>query len=68
MPHVIVKLHPGRSEDQKMRLTEAITKNVMEIAQCEEKTVSVAFEEVEPADWPGKSLPAGHPGKRGPAL
>jgi 4-oxalocrotonate tautomerase len=54
MPHVIVKLHPGRSEDQKMRLAEAITKNVMEIAQCEEKTVSVAFEEVEPADWPEK--------------
>ena len=54
MPHVIVKLYPGRSEDQKMRLAEAITRKVMEIAQCEEKTVSVAFEEVEPADWPEK--------------
>jgi phenylpyruvate tautomerase PptA (4-oxalocrotonate tautomerase family) len=54
MPHVIVKLHPGRSEDQKMQLAEAITRKVMEIAQCEEKTVSVAFEEVEPADWPEK--------------
>jgi 4-oxalocrotonate tautomerase len=54
MPHVIVKLYPGRSEEQKMRLAEAITRSVMEIAQSEEKSVSVAFEEVEPADWPEK--------------
>jgi 4-oxalocrotonate tautomerase len=54
MPHVIVKLYPGRSEEQKMRLAEAITKSVMEIAQSEEKSVSVAFEEVEPTDWPEK--------------
>ena len=54
MPHIIVKLYPGRSEAQKMRLAEAITRNVMEIAQWEEKSVSVAFEEVEPADWPEK--------------
>ena len=54
MPHVIVKLLPGRSEDQKMRLAEAIARDVMEIAQCEEKTVSVAFEEVEAAAWAEK--------------
>ena len=54
MPHITVKLYPGRSEDQKMRLAEAITQNVMEIAQSEEKSVSVSFEEVEPADWPEK--------------
>lgn len=54
MPHIIVKLYPGRSEDQKMRLAEAITKSVMEIAQSEEKSVSVAFEEIDPAEWPEK--------------
>jgi hypothetical protein len=29
MPHVIVKLWPGKSEKQKTRLTEAIVKDVM---------------------------------------
>jgi 4-oxalocrotonate tautomerase len=31
MPHVIVKLWPGKTEQQKNRLAEAITKNVMDI-------------------------------------
>jgi hypothetical protein len=31
MPHVIVKLWPGKSEQQKKNLAEAITKDVMEI-------------------------------------
>jgi len=31
MPHVIVKLWPGKSEHQKSRLAEAITKDVMDI-------------------------------------
>jgi 4-oxalocrotonate tautomerase len=54
MPHVIVKLHPGRSEEQKKQLAEAITKDVMEIAKCEEKVVFVAFEEVESKEWAEK--------------
>jgi 4-oxalocrotonate tautomerase family enzyme len=51
MPHVIVKLYPGRSEEQKKQLAREIVKNVVKIAKCEEKSVSVAFEEVEPEDW-----------------
>ena len=54
MPHVIVKLYPGRSEEQKIKLAEAITKDVMEIAKCEEKVVSVAFEEIPPEEWEEK--------------
>jgi 4-oxalocrotonate tautomerase len=54
MPHVIVKLHPGRSEEQKKQLAEAIAKNVMEIAKCEERVVSVAFEEIESHEWAEK--------------
>ena len=30
MPHVIVKLWPGKSEQQKNRLAEAIAKDIME--------------------------------------
>jgi 4-oxalocrotonate tautomerase len=54
MPHVIVKLYPGRSEEQKTRLAEAIVKDVMAIAKCEEEWVSVAMEEIKPEDWPEK--------------
>ena len=51
MPHVIIKLYPGRSDAQKKQLTEEIVKNVATIAKCEEKSISVAFEEVDPQDW-----------------
>lgn len=51
MPHVIVKLWPGKSEDQKQRLTDTITRGAMDILEYGEDAVSVAFEEVAPADW-----------------
>ena len=51
MPHVIVKLWPGKSEQQKTRLVEAVTKDVMEILHYGEESVSVAMEEVKPEDW-----------------
>jgi 4-oxalocrotonate tautomerase len=54
MPHIIVKLYPGRSEQQKNDLAEKITQDVVAIAKCEEKTVSVAFEEILPEDWAQK--------------
>jgi 4-oxalocrotonate tautomerase len=54
MPHIIVKLHPGRSEAQKKELAEAIAMDVMSIAACDEKAVSVAIEEIKPEDWPQK--------------
>jgi 4-oxalocrotonate tautomerase len=54
MPHIIVKLYPGRSEQQKNELAEKIAEDVVAIAKCEEKTVSVAFEEISPEDWPQK--------------
>lgn len=51
MPHVIVKLWPGKSEQQKTRLAEAITKNVMDILHYGAESVSVAMEEVKSGDW-----------------
>ena len=51
MPHVIVKLWPGKSEQQKSRLAEAIAKDVMEILRYGEESVSVALEEVKSRDW-----------------
>jgi 4-oxalocrotonate tautomerase len=54
MPHVIVKLWPGPSEQQKARLAEAITKDVVDILRLGEESVSVAAEEVEARDWAEK--------------
>jgi 4-oxalocrotonate tautomerase len=51
MPHVVVKLVPGKSEEQKARLAQAITKDVVSVLNEGEDAVSVAFEEVEPQDW-----------------
>ena len=54
MPHVIVKLYPGRTEEQKRRLADEIVRDVVDIAKCAETSVSVAFEEVEPDEWAEK--------------
>ncbi len=54
MPHVIVKLYPGRSEQQKMRLADQIVKDVVSIVKCGEESVSVAIEEIKPEDWAEK--------------
>lgn len=51
MPHIIVKLFPGRSEEQKFKLADEIVKDVVAIANCAEKSVSVAFEEIEEKNW-----------------
>jgi 4-oxalocrotonate tautomerase len=51
MPHIIVKLYPGRSETQKKKLAEKIAQDVVLIADCEKRVVSVAFEEIAPEDW-----------------
>ena len=54
MPHVIVKLATGKSEQQKTRLAEAIVRDVMDVLQCGEDSVSLAIEEIDPADWAEK--------------
>jgi 4-oxalocrotonate tautomerase len=54
MPHVIVKLWPGKSEKQKARLSEEIVKDVMNVLNYGEESVSVAIEEVKPQDWAEK--------------
>jgi 4-oxalocrotonate tautomerase len=51
MPHVIVKLLSGRSEQQKARIVEDVTRAVMTGANCAEQSVSVGIQDVEPNDW-----------------
>jgi 4-oxalocrotonate tautomerase len=51
MPHVIVKLWPGKSEAQKKALADRIVKDVMDVLGYVEESVSVAMEEVQARDW-----------------
>lgn len=51
MPHVIVKLWPGKSRDQKQRLSDAIVRDVTSILNYGDQSVSVAFEEVPAQNW-----------------
>jgi 4-oxalocrotonate tautomerase len=54
MPHVIVKLATGKSEQQKVQLAEAIVKDVMKVLHSDEDPVSLAIEEIAPKDWAEK--------------
>ena len=54
MPHVIVKLWPGKSEEQKRRLAEEIAKDVMGVLNSKDESISVAFEEVPADEWKDK--------------
>ena len=54
MPHVIVKLQSGRSEQQKARIADEVTKAVMATASCAEDAVSVCIEDVAANDWTEK--------------
>jgi 4-oxalocrotonate tautomerase len=54
MPHVIVKLWQGKTEKQKKELAAEITQSVTRTLHYGDESVSVAFEEIAPADWPEK--------------
>jgi 4-oxalocrotonate tautomerase len=51
VPHVIVKLWPGKSQDQQRELSAAIVRDVTGILNYGDESVSVAFEEVSARDW-----------------
>lgn len=51
MPHVIVKLWPGKSAAQKQALSDAIVRSVATTLNYSYESVSVGLEEIAPADW-----------------
>ena len=54
MPHIIVKLWPGRSEEIKKNLAEKIAVTIAEELKVDKGDVSVALEEVPREDWGDK--------------
>lgn len=51
MPHVNIKLYPGRSEEVKKELANKIAKVVSEMAGTSLGSISVAIEEIEKENW-----------------
>lgn len=54
MPHIIVQLATGKTEQQKTQLVDAIVEDAVSILGIEEKALSVAIEEIPPQDWTEK--------------
>lgn len=54
MPHVIVKLWPGKSVKQKTQLSDAIVDAVTCILDYGDESVSVAMQEISSANWKTK--------------
>jgi 4-oxalocrotonate tautomerase len=51
MPHIVVKMYAGRSEEQKARIAEALAEALIASAGCSEASVSIGIEDVAPSDW-----------------
>jgi 4-oxalocrotonate tautomerase len=54
MPHVIIKMYPGRTEEQKKKLVKAITDSIIKVIAVDEKVISIAVEDVSPEEWAEK--------------
>jgi 4-oxalocrotonate tautomerase len=50
IPHV-VKLWPGKAEHLKQQLAEKIAKDVMDVLNYGDESISVGFEEISSKDW-----------------
>ena len=51
MPHIIIKMYPGRSEEVKKEMVSRIAADVMETAGVPEASVSVSIEEIPKEQW-----------------
>lgn len=51
MPHVIVKLWPGKTDAQKQKLSDEIVRSVTSTLGYGDESVSVGFEEISSTDW-----------------
>jgi len=51
MPHIIVKLWPGRTEEQKADLSSKITEALKDAIDASDSSISVAIEEIPEEKW-----------------
>ncbi len=51
MPHIIVKMTPGRSPETKRRVADAVAKAVMAETGVKDEALSVSIEDIADDDW-----------------
>lgn len=51
MPHISVKLYPGRSHEQKQMLADEMTKILMSVLGSKREAISVGIEDIAKDDW-----------------
>lgn len=54
MPHIVIKMKPGRSDALKEQIAKALTDALVAAIEVPEKAVSIAIEEVPGDDWMAK--------------
>ena len=51
MPHIAIKMYPGRTEEVKKSLAKNTKEFLMKELNMEEKYISVSIEEIEKENW-----------------
>ena len=51
MPHVHIKMYKGRTEEQKQKLCDAVSKALMETIGCTDDHISIAIDDYDKAEW-----------------
>jgi 4-oxalocrotonate tautomerase len=54
MPHILIKLGAGRSEQQKHELAARLTQTVLDVLHCDDAEISIGIEDVPRDDWMGQ--------------
>lgn len=51
MPHIIIKLWPGKTSEEKSNLVKKFKEDMNETMGIPKSVITVAFDEVKPEDW-----------------
>lgn len=54
MPHINIKMWPGRTEEQKQKLTDKVINAVKEATGAPDDYITVAIEEISSSEWAKK--------------
>lgn len=54
MPHVIVKMYPGRTREQKEKLAKELEHTLITVLGSKPSSISIGIEDVSPDDWDEK--------------
>lgn len=64
MPHIAIKMMPGRNDAQKQKLAEALVRTTMEVIGATEDLLSVTIEDIPGPDWDAKVFAPDIAGKK----